>query len=93
MPGSIGTTFRDLLGKLDMLVVECPKCSRTGRYAVRRLIAQRGGECQGLARSTAKRQAAIVRAENHKPNRNFEVRRGKQMIKRLLSTVAFVAAT
>jgi hypothetical protein len=38
----IGTTFGDLVAKLDMLVVECPKCNRSGRYAVRRLIEQRG---------------------------------------------------
>jgi hypothetical protein len=25
-----------------VLRVECPKCSRTGRYALRRLIEQRG---------------------------------------------------
>ena len=36
-----GTTFGDLLGKLAVVVVECPKCSRTGRYALRRLIEQR----------------------------------------------------
>jgi hypothetical protein len=32
MPRSQGTTFGDLVGKLTVLVVECPKCSRTGRY-------------------------------------------------------------
>jgi hypothetical protein len=42
MPRPIGTTFGDVLGKLDMLLVECPKCERTGRYAVRRLIEQHG---------------------------------------------------
>ena len=39
---SIGTTFGDLVGKLDVLVVECPKCTRTGRYALSRLIDERG---------------------------------------------------
>ena len=35
-------TPRDLVGKLDVVVAECPKCSRTGRYALHRLIEQRG---------------------------------------------------
>ena len=43
-----GTTFGDLDGKLDVLVVECPKCSRTGRYALRRLIEQRGRDVRIL---------------------------------------------
>jgi hypothetical protein len=39
MPRASGTTFGDLVGELNVVVVECPKCSRTGRYAPRR----RGG--------------------------------------------------
>src|SRR5262249_40376587 len=35
-------TPRDLVGKLDVVVAECPKCSRTGRYGLRRLNEQRG---------------------------------------------------
>jgi hypothetical protein len=35
-------TSTDLVGKLGTLVVECPKCGRTGRYAPRRLIEQHG---------------------------------------------------
>jgi hypothetical protein len=35
-------TFSDLIGKLDVLVVECEKCGRRGRYAVRRLIETQG---------------------------------------------------
>jgi hypothetical protein len=40
-PRSHGITFGDLVGKLAIVVVECPKCSRIGRYALRRLIEQR----------------------------------------------------
>ncbi len=42
MPRDGAITFSNLLGKLDMLVVEYAKRVRTGRYAVRRLIDQRG---------------------------------------------------
>jgi len=35
--------FADLIGKLDVLYVHCPKCSRAGRYRVRQLIEERGG--------------------------------------------------
>jgi hypothetical protein len=31
-----------LIGKLDLLEVACAKCGRKGRYAVARLIEQRG---------------------------------------------------
>ena len=33
--------FGDLIGKLDVLHVHCPKCSRAGRYRVQHLIEQR----------------------------------------------------
>jgi len=39
---SITITFGDLLGKLDVLRVECEKCGRSGRYPVRWLIEQDG---------------------------------------------------
>jgi len=42
MPRDGAITFGDLVGKLDLLVVECAKCGRAGRYAVRRLIRERG---------------------------------------------------
>jgi len=35
--------FADVIGKLDVLYVHCPKCSRAGRYRVRQLIEERGG--------------------------------------------------
>jgi hypothetical protein len=34
--------FGDLIGKLDVLYVHCPKCSRAGRYWVQHLIEERG---------------------------------------------------
>ena len=34
--------FGDIEGKLSVLRVECTRCSRKGRYSVRRLIAQYG---------------------------------------------------
>jgi hypothetical protein len=34
--------FGDLIGKLDVLYVHCPKCSRAGRYRVQHLIDERG---------------------------------------------------
>jgi hypothetical protein len=35
-------TFGDIEGKLDVLVVECARCDRKGRYNVARLIEQHG---------------------------------------------------
>ena len=34
--------FADLIGKLAVLYVHCPKCSRTGRYRVQHLTEERG---------------------------------------------------
>jgi len=34
--------FGDIEGKLDVLRVECSKCSRKGRYSVRKLIKKYG---------------------------------------------------
>ena len=36
----------DLVGKLDVLVVECAKCGRRGRYRLDRLIAQHRPEAR-----------------------------------------------
>jgi len=47
MPRPIGTTFADLLGKLTVVRVECPKCGRLGRYHLHRLI-----DCGGLTASS-----------------------------------------
>jgi hypothetical protein len=35
-------TFGDIEGKLDMLIVECTRCPRQGRYSVAKLIAEHG---------------------------------------------------
>ncbi len=34
--------FGDLIGKLDLLRVECPKCGRRGQYKLPLLVAQYG---------------------------------------------------
>jgi len=43
-----GTTFSHLTGRLTVLRVECPKCGRFGRYAVRLLIDQQGRDVRIL---------------------------------------------
>jgi hypothetical protein len=42
MPRDGATILADLIGKLDVLYVHCPKCSRAGRYRVQHLIEERG---------------------------------------------------
>jgi hypothetical protein len=42
MPRDGAIIFGDLIGKLDVLYVHCPKCNRAGRYQVQRLIEERG---------------------------------------------------
>ena len=42
MPRDGAIVFGDLIGKLDVLHVHCPKCNRAGRYQMRRLIEERG---------------------------------------------------
>jgi hypothetical protein len=42
MPCDGAIIFADLIGRLDVLYVHCPKCSRAGRYRVQHLIEQRG---------------------------------------------------
>ena len=41
MPRDGAIIFSDLVGKLDVLQVECVKCGREGRYALARLIEPR----------------------------------------------------
>jgi hypothetical protein len=38
MPREGAIIFRDLVGKLEVLNVECDKCGRRGRYHLHRLI-------------------------------------------------------
>ena len=42
MPRDGAIIFGDLIGKLDVLYVHCPKCSRAGRYRLQHLIDERG---------------------------------------------------
>ena len=42
MPRDGAIIFRDLVGKLDVLNIECAKCGRRGRYRLDRLIEQYG---------------------------------------------------
>jgi hypothetical protein len=44
MPRDGAIIFGDLIGKLDVLRVECEKCGRAGRYSVRQLIERKGRE-------------------------------------------------
>ena len=37
MPRDGAIVFGDLIGKLDLLRVACPKCDREGQYPLRRL--------------------------------------------------------
>ena len=46
MPRDGAIIFGDLAGKLAVLVVTCDKCGRKGRYAVARLIEQRGRDAK-----------------------------------------------
>ena len=54
--------FRDLVGNLDVLNVECDKCGRRGRYRLDRLIEQYGidaklfdSPCENLAANSKAR--------------------------------------
>ena len=42
MPREGAIIFRDLVGKLDVLNIECEKCGRRGRYHLDKLIARYG---------------------------------------------------
>jgi len=67
----IGTTFADLLGKLTVVRVECSKCGRFGRYHLRRLIDQHGGNAtiidwlEQLTADCPRKRAASVSDQCH----------------------------
>jgi hypothetical protein len=42
MPRDGAITFRDIVGKLDVITVQCDQCGRFGRYHVERLIERYG---------------------------------------------------
>jgi hypothetical protein len=46
MPKDGSIVFGDLVGKLDMIVVECTKCDRKGQYHLARLIEQHGRDAK-----------------------------------------------
>jgi hypothetical protein len=47
MPHEGAIIFRDLVGKLDVLNVECEECGRRGRYHLHRLIERYGIDAKG----------------------------------------------
>jgi hypothetical protein len=49
MPRDGAIIFSDLIGKLDMLRVECPKCGRGGRYRLADLISRYGRDVKLFA--------------------------------------------
>jgi hypothetical protein len=51
MPRDGAIIFRDLVGKLGVLNVECDKCGRRGRYMLARLIARYGLDAKLFERS------------------------------------------
>jgi len=56
MPRDGAIIFGDLVGKFDALHVACDRCGRNGRYALARLIEQRGRDAKvidSLAEITA----------------------------------------
>jgi hypothetical protein len=59
------------LRKLDVLAVFCDKCGRTGRYALRRLIEQRGRNgtiiewCDALTADCPRRRVASISDQCH----------------------------
>ncbi len=42
MPRDGAVIFSDLIGKLDVLRIECPKCGRSGRYRLADVITRYG---------------------------------------------------
>ena len=42
MPREGAIIFRDIVGKLDVLRIDCDKCGRRGRYRVDRLVKKYG---------------------------------------------------
>jgi hypothetical protein len=46
MPREGAIIFADLIGKLDVLRIECAKCGRSGRYRVSRLVQRYGRQAK-----------------------------------------------
>jgi hypothetical protein len=67
MPRDGAIIFSDLIGKLDMLRVECAKCGRSGRYRLADLITRYGRDeklfaftAEVIANCAESRRAAIT---------------------------------
>jgi hypothetical protein len=56
MPRDGAIIFRDLVGKLDVLNVECEKCGRHGRYRLDRLIERYGIDANCSTSQTTSRR-------------------------------------
>ncbi len=63
MPRDGSMTPRDLVGKIDVLNVECAKCDRHGRYRVEQLLVRLGPDAKltdwiaGLAGDCPRKQS------------------------------------
>jgi hypothetical protein len=81
MPRDGALIFSDLIGKLDVLYVYCPKCSRGGRDRVQHLVEERGRNAKlidSLDEITARLSeedvalGAELSLQAHQPKRNFD---------------------
>ena len=62
MPRDGAIIFRDLVGKLEVLRLECDKCGRHGRYRLDRLIEQYGIDAK-LFDWEPEAEAALAKAQ------------------------------
>ena len=67
MPREGAIIFCDLIGKLDMLRVGCPKCGRSGRYRLADLITRYGRD-EKLFAFTAEVTANCARKQARSDN-------------------------
>jgi hypothetical protein len=67
MPRDGAIIFDDLIGKLDLLQIECTKCGRSGRYRLADLIMQYGLD-EKLFALTADVTANCVRKQARSDN-------------------------
>ncbi len=68
MPSDGAIIFGDLIGKLDIVRVECPKCGRSGRYRLANLLMRCGRNEKllllGMRLSTRQCVGRLRRASN-----------------------------
>jgi hypothetical protein len=72
MPREGSLTSADLIGKLDVLRVECKKCGRSGRYRVDRLVQQVGRDAKLTDWLTNLSADCPRRCRQQSRNRNHE---------------------